>query len=153
MVALQLGCRRCHRAPAASIVLASLLLLSAAARLPTAAAQRDSPSPSPEESPSPSPEESPSPSPEASPSPDAQGGTDPLNLDYPANRNADDKPVLTVTSATIEGRQVYYEVRQARSARLVGASGRANRAARMAQPRIHWRAAAALRCPLAWTVV
>ncbi|KAL4434032.1 hypothetical protein ABPG75_000473 [Micractinium tetrahymenae] len=59
-----------------------------------------------DESPSPSPGESP----ELSPSPDAGG---PLTLDYPANRNADNQPVLTVTVANIKGREVYYEVPQA----------------------------------------
>ncbi|KAL4446853.1 hypothetical protein ABPG77_008097 [Micractinium sp. CCAP 211/92] len=130
MAPLQQGCRR-RRAPAASLVLASLLLIAAAARLPTAAAQRASPSPSPEESPSPSPEESPSPSPEESPSPspdaspspypdaspspspDVGPAPSPISLDYPANRNADNQPVLTVTKANIDGRDVYYEVPQA----------------------------------------
>ncbi len=128
MAPLQQGCRR-RRAPAAGLVLASLLLIAAAARLPTAAAQRASPSPSPEESPSPSPEESPSPSPEESPSPspdaspspspdaspspspDVGPAPSPISLDYPANRNADNQPVLTVTKANIDGRDVYYEVR------------------------------------------
>lgn len=128
MAPLQQGCRR-RRAPAASLVLASLLLIAAAARLPTAAAQRASPSPSPEESPSPSPEESPSPSPEESPSPspdespspspdaspspspDVGPAPSPISLDYPANRNANNQPVLTVTKANIDGRDVYYEVR------------------------------------------
>lgn len=134
MAPLQQGCRR-RQAPAISLVLASLLLIAAAARLPTAAAQRESPSPSPEESPSPSPspeespspspspdespspspsfEESPSPSPDASPSPSPDAGPPPapIQLDYPPNRNADNQPVLTVTKANIEGRDVYYEVR------------------------------------------
>lgn len=136
MAPLQQGCRR-RQAPAISLVLASLLLIAAAARLPTAAAQRESPSPSPEESPSPSPspeespspspspdespspspsfEESPSPSPDASPSPSPDAGPPPapIQLDYPPNRNADNQPVLTVTKANIEGRDVYYEVPQA----------------------------------------